>query len=331
MNKFLLTFAALAIIFSPITAQKAFAIWNDATTNFATVGIIDLNTANSTANFVNTGFYFTSNTTETYNSTGATSSTYNPATGLISYIATEASSGIVHLNTVDTNTWKLFNSSKVMNMNLGNLAYDQTADPYNIFATITTGDGYLYVTKLSASDSNYKVIDKIPNVYPNATGTFIANNNYYAVCFVNSTGLTNCNYYTLDGVVVNRYNYQATGVAYPWVPFSAPYMLTYLPQQKATLCLVFLQNKSYADFYGRYQFFWLSSNSQLVDTYWSLQLVGKHYYGSLFGDFSLPRVYQFVMDGSDPNPYMQTYSTYNNQWVKTQKANNFVLNAWGFV
>ncbi|KAN0030471.1 hypothetical protein ACTA71_009110 [Dictyostelium dimigraforme] len=322
MNKLLLTLATLAIIFSPIKSQKAFGIWNDLSTKYASVGIVDLSTSLSNASFVNTGFTFPSN---------ITSSTYNTANGLITFVATEISSGIPHMNTVDTNTWTLFNSSKVMNMNLTNLAYDLTTSAYNIFATITTNDGYLYVVKISASDVDYKIIDKIPSVYPNSTGTFIASSQLYAVCFENTTSFTNCYYYGLDGSVTHRNNYQAANLAYPWIVISSPFLLQYLPKQQATICIVKLQNKSYASFYGKYQIFWIGANSQIVNTGWmdSLSLIRTNY-GYLFGDFSLPRVYQFGMDNSDSSPYMETFSTYNNQWVRTQKANNFVLNAWAF-
>ncbi|KAM9985450.1 hypothetical protein ACTFIZ_008972 [Dictyostelium cf. discoideum] len=323
MNKLLLTLATLAVIFSPISSQKAFGIWNDLTTKYATVGIVNLSTSLSNASFVNTGFTFPSN---------YTSSTYNAANGLITYVATEISSGISYMNTVDTNTWTLFNSSTAMNMNLTNLAYDQTTSLYNIFATITTGDGYLYVVKVSASEVNYKIIDKIPNVFPNSTATYIANSKLYSVCFENTTISTNCNYYGLDGTVINKENFQVSNLAYPWVGISSPYLMQYLPKQQSTICILNIQNKSYASFYGRYQIFWVGGNSQkFVNSGWleSTDLYRDHY-GSLFGDFSLPRVYQFGMDNGDPSPYMETFSTYNDQWVRTQKANNFVLNAWAF-
>ncbi|KAN0016306.1 hypothetical protein ACTFIU_006270 [Dictyostelium citrinum] len=322
MNKLLLTLVTLALVFSPISSQKAFGIWNDLTTKYASVGIVDLNTANSTASFVNTGFTFPSN---------ITSSTYNTGNGLITYVATEISSGISHMNTVDTNTWTLFNSSKVMNMNLTNLAYDQTTAAYNLFATITTGDGYLYVVKISASDVDYKIIDKIPNVFPNATATFLANSNLYTVCFENTTASTNCNYYGLDGSVLTKDNFQATNLAYPWVSISSPYLMQYLPKQQTVVCVLTIQNKSYANYYAKYQIFWLG-NSQFYNSGWMDDLsIVRNYIGSLFGDFSLPRVYQFGMDINNPTPYMETFSTYNDQWVRTQKANNFVLNAWAFI
>ncbi|KAN0016307.1 hypothetical protein ACTFIU_006271 [Dictyostelium citrinum] len=323
MNKLLLTLATLALVFSPISSQKAFGIWNDLTTKYASAGIVDLNTSNSTASFVNTGFTFPSN---------ITSSTYNYANGLITYVATEISSGIPHLNTIDTNTWRLFNSSKILNMNLTNLAYDQTNVAYNLFATITTGDGYLYVIKISASDVDYKVIDKIPHVFPNATGTYLANSKLYTVCYENTTISTNCNYYGLDGSVLTREDFQATNLAYPWVSISAPYLMQYLPKQQATICVVYLENKSYATFVGRYQFFWVGSNSQLVNTGWiKSNDLARDNYGYLFSDFSLPRVYQFGMDNNGLYPYMQSFSTYTNQWFRTQRSNNFVLNAWAYI
>ncbi|EAL67343.1 hypothetical protein DDB_G0280233 [Dictyostelium discoideum AX4] len=324
MNKLLLTLATLAVIFSPISSQKAFGVWNDLTTKYVSVGIVDLSTSLSNASFVNTGFTFPSN---------YTSSTYNAANGLITYVATEMSSGISYMNTIDTNTWTLFNSSIADNMNLTNLAYDQTTSSYNIFATITTGDGYLYVVKVSASEVYYKTIDKIPNVFPNSTATYLTNSKLYSVCFETTSFSINCNYYGLDGTVLNKENFKTSNLAYPWVSISSPYLMQYLPKQQTTLCILNLQNKSYANFYGKYQIFWVSGNSQqLVNTGWmSSYDIARDNFGSLFGDFSLPRVYQFGMDNAGQISYMETFSTYNNQWVRTQKTNNFVLNAWAFI
>ncbi|KAF2077915.1 hypothetical protein CYY_000793 [Polysphondylium violaceum] len=116
-------------------------------------------------------------------------STYNYNTQVLTFIATDPVTQNTFLYNVDCNRWRIINSLSLPGgAGFRGLASDQTNnnDPYNIWITSQTGNGYVIVSKIDPLTLKAVVYDTIVGTYYTST---LGSNQNYVVTYGNSSGI----------------------------------------------------------------------------------------------------------------------------------------------